>query len=756
MKSRIQYLTKTFHGQVFLVICFFFIISFLLVFGISLKMNNNQFLVGYDQPIWFSIQHIYNNAFVRVSDSGGMSNGIQILTLLPTSIPYLVFFKLGFSLKVIQILLFFVLLFLIQVITFVGMLKLAQHYSKEQEERDRSTIINSILATLFYCFNLLTIIYFNGGIFWSVSSVLSYAFAPLAFYFLIKFLFSRQFDTRDSVASAIVMFMSAITLMFIVPLLFGFVVIVGTSLFLIKINYQKIKKMFLTLFLFLLMFSMFIIIIIFEAKFNTSNVITKNLENGMSGSIAVGIPYMFNHYFAWTLYNYWEPRNIVSFAKYYFSLSYLIPLFLLYFLIFTSFLKDKKLLKKSFSFLAVYLVALFFAKGSLPPLGFIYSYLINNFSIFLTIRTPDTKFGFLAMLSFSILLLMVFINTNRLKYKSIVIVLFLVCLVFINIPLITGEAFIGKVVPDKSGSIVTNNPVGTEAVVDEVNSDKTISNIIIYPPNSFPNVVHDGKLFTGREFLSSYISKPVLFEGDSRENADFENKLKNLFKRKDLSEIPKLNVSYIIIRKDFYIDKERKDAQAFGEEIQNSQYVSKIIDNQNYLVYKVKDEFRGTIISTSNSDVLIQYNKISPIKYEISLHNLRPDTNLKFAESYNKYWELYLEKNTEMTGMNGKPELYNFSDLRFFYTKDMFSNTHVLKDGSENNWKLDPNFIVSNFPSDFYEKNADGTINVTITMYYKPQIYFYLGLILSVMTFLSSIGYLIISRQNRKRKYENF
>lgn len=51
----------------------------------------------------------------------------------------------------------------------------------------------------------------------------------------------------------------------------------------------------------------------------------------------------------------------------------------------------------------------------------------------------------------------------------------------------------------------------------------------------------------------------------------------------------------------------------------------------------------------------------------------------------------------------------------------------------------------------YYIENLDGSIDVELTLYFKPQSYFYLGIIVSVTTFALLILWLIVdSVRNRK------
>jgi hypothetical protein len=63
--------------------------------------------------------------------------------------------------------------------------------------------------------------------------------------------------------------------------------------------------------------------------------------------------------------------------------------------------------------------------------------------------------------------------------------------------------------------------------------------------------------------------------------------------------------------------------------------------------------------------------------------------------------------------------------------------------------------LLDNWIIDFkyYIKNIDGSIDVELTLYFKPQLYFYKGLIISGSIFLIIILWLIISSIRNRKKY---
>lgn len=71
-----------------------------------------------------------------------------------------------------------------------------------------------------------------------------------------------------------------------------------------------------------------------------------------------------------------------------------------------------------------------------------------------------------------------------------------------------------------------------------------------------------------------------------------------------------------------------------------------------------------------------------------------------------------------------------------------------------NQWTIDPEYIRANYPREFYRENSDGTIDVRMTMYFRPQSYFYLGLIISGLTLFGCVSYLVVSGVRGRRRGE--
>jgi hypothetical protein len=100
-----------------------------------------------------------------------------------------------------------------------------------------------------------------------------------------------------------------------------------------------------------------------------------------------------------------------------------------------------------------------------------------------------------------------------------------------------------------------------------------------------------------------------------------------------------------------------------------------------------------------------------------------------FSENYNPNWNIY-QQNLKWTNI-----LFNKSIPlpESLHTKNKFNL---------NSFAIDPEYIKANFDKSMYKENPDGSIDVELTLYFKPQSYFYLGIIISGTTLILCLGYL--------------
>jgi hypothetical protein len=138
----------------------------------------------------------------------------------------------------------------------------------------------------------------------------------------------------------------------------------------------------------------------------------------------------------------------------------------------------------------------------------------------------------------------------------------------------------------------------------------------------------------------------------------------------------------------------------------------------------------------------INFKKLNPTKYQVSINATQPFF-LVFSESYHPLWKAYLgspfkcELNAYYENTNLKEckqeDSFTPLDISYLFTKPLSEDNHFTANGYANAWYIDPKVI--------------GKENFNITLYFMPQSYFYVGLLISVTTFIFCIGYLLWKRK---------
>jgi hypothetical protein len=135
----------------------------------------------------------------------------------------------------------------------------------------------------------------------------------------------------------------------------------------------------------------------------------------------------------------------------------------------------------------------------------------------------------------------------------------------------------------------------------------------------------------------------------------------------------------------------------------------------------------------------IDWQSKNPTEYTLKLNNISQPVFLNFSEAYHPDWKLHLG---------------NFNWFTILFNKNYFlpDSNHFKNDATLNSFYLDPAQICS---GNKCERNSDGSYNLELTLYFKPQSYFYLGLIISGVTLFGCLGYLgwdWVRRRKRKKK----
>jgi hypothetical protein len=72
-----------------------------------------------------------------------------------------------------------------------------------------------------------------------------------------------------------------------------------------------------------------------------------------------------------------------------------------------------------------------------------------------------------------------------------------------------------------------------------------------------------------------------------------------------------------------------------------------------------------------------------------------------------------------------------------------------------NKWTIDPEYIKANYSPEYYHINPDGSMDIRMTLFFRPQAYFSIGLIISLSTLFLIISYLGFYRYKNRFNRQN-
>jgi hypothetical protein len=689
------------------------------------------------------------------------------------NIYFLLVYALKFTYLAAEKLLFFIILFSSMSVSFIGFNKLAAYFDKNIK---KSSVF---IISLWYCFNPYTLILWHTGNY-TISLSLTYALAPLITYYLHTAMFSK-FNFRNIIIFVLLLYFASAVFWLFASLLFF---MTFYALIYLIMNKNQVLPFIRNLFTALLFYVPLVSFIAFNILYQLHNIAGDSNATFLPtyGSQLGGMIYQMLLYSSWAIYTPWYPRTLFSFAQYYFSPYYLCSMLFMYAIIAVGIIKyvfkrvypfhqiinkikrfafnkqDKLLI----STVLLYIISVFFAKASQPPFGEIFTYLYTHFSLFTVFRSADIRFGFLIILTISLLLLYL----SKFYHKFFYLFSISLLIVVPNIYLLNGIAVFGENVKDKFYDRVTYYSQSQQQLSDFFNRFTEGSGYILTIPSVQFGLynIDKNETFIGQDILTKNITMSSLYLLESKCTSQIcsiyektNQQLLEALKSKDLTELNRFPIKYIVHRRDINcpgcFDISEKNL---------GKYLSKVFNNDLYTVYKMTAF--TPIINAKKVSVL--FTNSNPIRYDVELKNLKNKQDLNLLLSYNKDWKVYLgNKNNSINCNNGKvkystnisecvkPKIFFEGDeLSYLWKKPLFENSQGLENGYANKWTIDPEYIKRNFPATDYTVNKDDSINIDLIIYFAPQSWLYLTFILSTSVLVSLIVYIVYKQFPKTKK----
>lgn len=391
----------------------------------------------------------------------------------------------------------------------------------------------------------------------------------------------------------------------------------------------------------------------------------------------------------------------------------------------------------------VFTVSIFFlAKGSNAPLGFIYRFAIIHVPVFRVFRTTAVIVAvWVVFYSFLVSLGLYLLNKYFHFSKNFLILFFTVHLLIFH-PIYLGYKYFSYLYnePNNRGKALPSEYLDLETKLKQLDSNARIFTIPfsgnyvskkwgyfgpdIVPWLSGKNFIVPPK-FTGLTLESApeAVVFPNLFlSGISyfivpKDNTDIgyslpsknielllSNTHLNLYKL-NLNQPPEFYLANNIVEGEpESISSKRIEEDPFGAFLP-------VIDNYQPATSSGKSKSeplypRGFTIP---KDVTIKYETINQAHFILNL-DLQQKETLVFMDFYDKDWRLY----------PAPQDNQNYLSILSYLTRPALSSPHNIANGHYNSWELDPQII------------GRGTVNIQVVYY--PQILFYWGVLLSVLS----------------------
>ncbi|MEK7450809.1 MAG: hypothetical protein AAB662_02630 [Patescibacteria group bacterium] len=277
-----------------------------------------------------------------------------------------------------------------------------------------------------------------------------------------------------------------------------------------------------------------------------------------------------------------------------------------------------------FSFLA--LAGAFLAKGTNPPFGEFYSFLISNIPGFSMYR-DSTKWYTLVAISYSVLIpfsigTIYNLIKSQSKFQNLFLIFTALCLIFLIRPAFEGQ--IG----------------GTFKKHDVPKEYSQIKDYISNQDNFFRTVwVPEAQRYTFFSNDHPIISANTLFKTSSPSAV-----VTLLTLSSTQALLQEAAVKYVIVPYDvdgeIFLSDRKYDEKAYEQtvsELKNIRWLKHILNYGKIAIFEVPNP-KNHFWSQSQPGLTITFKKINPTEYLVNVENAKQGEELVFSEGYDRYW----------------------------------------------------------------------------------------------------------------------
>lgn len=478
----------------------------------------------------------------------------------------------------------------------------------------------------------------------------------------------------------------------------------------------------------------------------------------------------------------------------------------------TLFIKKKS--KPILFFLFLMVISIFFIKGTSAPFGDLYNFLWKNVPGIWVFREPYVKFTPLLVFSVSLCfgyIIQRFLNdvdlfyknnpSFKFKIKALIVALSVLVIFAASFPFFSKQLFREKSEKEMKSQYFKFPQYWLDAGAWFNKEDKE-GRILVLPKTDYgvPYAWKDGYSSAGPT-TPILIPNPALSFRGPTSNGEY---LTNMLFRQIVPEAKNnlvlfmryLGIKYILQQNDVDWTNALKDTyspEVIKDIIEKQEGIDLIKKFGKLDIYKIKDSyflpmvyspkeivcterdplkmpdlilkesspvsrgifFKETIcqkdlfsldVSPSDSRIInsqnIKFERISPAKYKVSIIKNKAPFLLILSTDYSPLWKAYILNNKKKTRLE-------FTET--FFSKSLDEMYHSRVNNFANSWWIDADKLEE---GSMLKKDADGSYNFEIILEYWPQKSFHFGILISVISGLVGIFYLVFSKKRsiiRKR-----
>lgn len=215
-----------------------------------------------------------------------------------------------------------------------------------------------------------------------------------------------------------------------------------------------------------------------------------------------------------------------------------------------------------------------------------------------------------------------------------------------------------------------------------------------------------------------------------------------------MDSFQKFGAEFILWHKDIDIDRFNQNLNFYNSlrGLVDDGLVYQIEENDYFELYRLEDREIYPIVHLDNAEVI--FKKVKPTKYVLYIEGLNAGDRVIFKQSYSPEWKVFaLSQDTlrcegfykysvinSTECLSGSKE-FLFNGIEYLFKKPLKLD-HSLIDEYSNMWVISAESIEEIKRLNDYSYNEDGSINVSLSIFYRPQSYLILQYYIIVVVVL--------------------